>query len=142
MLNTKVKTHYILIKEWDRGNIKKIALTKSEYELYEQEVEMKKHNWFFKMYDIDTNELLFNGRANKVEWFEEIKLDPALMWAVWICSLWTRHALSAGWDCDCSKKFNTLWITFKDEIEKLGYKVKDTSEITEEMQLAYLKLNK
>ena len=141
MLSTKVKTHYILIKEWDRGNIKKIALTKSEYELYEQELEMKKHNWFFKMYDIDTNELIFNGRANKIEWFEEIKVDPTLSTKKWVCSFWTKHSLIGFPDnCNCSEKFDTLWITFKWELIKLWYKVNYDSDITEEMQEHFLRI--
>ena len=140
MLSTQVKTHYILIKEWDRNNIKKIAITKAEYELYEQELEMKKHNGFFKMYDLETKEMLFNGRANKIEWFEEIKVDHSLKEKRWVCWYWSRHEIIWFPDnCQCTDKFKVLSIQFKDELKKLWYKIFYDSDIKESMQKHYLR---
>ena len=137
MLTKNIKTHYILIKEWDRNGIKKIPLTQSQYELYEEELQTKKHNDFFKIHDIDTQEVLFNGRASKIDSFEEMKLDPSWNSAAFICSFWTKHPLQG--ECWCKKKFDTLWILFIPELEKLWYKVANCQRITKEMQDHYLK---
>lgn len=143
MLSTQIKTHYILIKEWEKNQIKKIPITTAQYELYKEELQTKKHNEFFQVDDVETKEVLYDGRASKIDWFEEIKRDPTLNWKRWICSFWTRH--SVIWfpdNCDCDKKFKTLWILFKDEIKKLGYNVNYDSDITKEMQDHYLRENK
>jgi len=139
MLTKNVKTHYILIKEWDRNQIKKIPLTRAQYELYEQELSMKKHNEFFKIHDIDTQEIIFNGRANKVEWFEEIKIDKSLWEKRVVCSFGGRHSIVWFPDnCKCKDKFKCMWLQFQDKLRELGYSIDYSSDITPEMQQAYL----
>ena len=139
MLNTNIKTHYILIKEWKYNEIKKIAVTSAQYELYREELEIKPFNALMTIHDIDTNEILYEWRANKIEWFEKIKKDIWLTQAVFICSFWVKHPLSMWWNCNCSKEFNTLWISFKDKLKEMWYEINYDSDITEEMRLAYKK---
>lgn len=136
-LSKNIKTHYILVREWEKNQIKKIPITTAQFKLYEEELQTKKHNDFFKIEDIDTQEVLYNWRASKIEWFEQIKRDPSLQGAVWICSFWTRHPLSMAWECNCSKEYDTLWILFKDKLKELWYNVFYDSDITYEMQQAY-----
>lgn len=136
-LSKTIKTHYILVREWEKNQIKKIPITTAQFNLYEEELQTKKHNDFFKIEDIDTQEVLYNGRASKIEWFEQIKKDTSLQGAVWICSFWTRHPLSMAWKCNCSKEYDTLWILFKDKLKELWYNVSYDNDITFEMQQAY-----
>jgi len=141
MLSTHIKTHYILIKEGEKNQIKKIPITTSQYELYKEELQMKKHNDFFQIDDIETKQILYDGRANKIDWFEEIIRDKELSEKKWVCSFWTKHPVV--WfpnNCNCSEKFWVLWITFKDELKKLWYNINYDSDITEEMQNHYLKI--
>jgi hypothetical protein len=133
MLTKNQRTHAIVFKDWN-----KISITQSQYELYREEIKIKKHNDFITIHDIDTDEITYEWRCNEIKAFQAIKRDPTLWDKVTICSFWTRHELSLTWDCECSKKFWTLWILFKDELQKLWYKVFYDSDITKEMQEAYL----
>lgn len=138
MLSKNKRTHYILIRQGDKNDISKFPITRAQYDLYEEELSMKKHNDFFKIQDIDTNQVVFNGRANKIEWFEEIKIDPSIAGARWVCDFWRRHSISQQ-SCDCSKEFDCLWIVFKSRLEEMGYKVPNNKSITEEMRAEYKK---
>tara|TARA_R110002153_G_scaffold269969_1_gene435973 strand:+ start:272 stop:532 length:261 start_codon:yes stop_codon:yes gene_type:complete len=84
MLSKNVKTHYIIIKE-SAKEYKRIALTQAQYDFYKSELELKKYSDFIKITDIDTQEILFEGRASKIESFETIKRDPSLAGTVYIC---------------------------------------------------------
>ncbi len=102
MLTKNTRTHYILIKDWDRNQIKKISITEAQYNLYKDELSIKKYSDFFEITDIDTQEILFEWRASKIEWFEKIKRDPSLVDKVWVCTKWGRHSLIGAWEnCDC-----------------------------------------
>jgi hypothetical protein len=140
MLTKNQRTHYILIKEWEKNQIKKIPITKAQHDLYEEELQTKKHNDFFKVHDIDTQEVIFNWRASRVEWFEDIKRDSSLQEKRWVCDYWTRHEIVWFPDnCNCKNKFWTLSILFKDELKKLWYNIFYNSDITKEMQEDYLR---
>lgn len=144
-LSKNVKTHYILIKEWERNQIRKIPITKVQYELYKEELEIKKHYDFFQIDDVETWKILFEWRASKIEWFEEINRDPTLIWKQWVCSFWSRHYVI--WfpsNCNCSTKFKTIWVSFQDRLKEMWYKISHENDITDEMQREYIKrfLNK
>ena len=137
MLTRNIRTHYILIKEWT-NQIKRIAITKSQYELFEEELSTKKHNEFFKIHDIDTWEIVFNGRANKVEWFEEKKDIWAWANDYWICSYWLYHKL--GWfpdNCNCQERCWVWPAKFRTRLQEMWYSIDNDRDITKEMRTAY-----
>jgi len=121
------------MSDWEKINI-----TKAQAELYRSEVELKQHNNFITINDIDTDEILFDWRCSEIKRFVERKQDKGTQWAVFICSFWVRHPLSMGWACECKKEFKTLWILFKDRLKEMWYKVFYDDDITEEMRLEYL----
>ena len=140
MLTKHKRTHYILVKQWDRGEIKRIPITKAQYDLYEEELQTKKHNDFFKIHDIDTQEVVYNWRASKIEGFEEIKTDPTLSNRKVICEYGSHHNFI--WfpsNCDCSHKFWVIPVIFKDRLREMWYIINASANITEEMQIKFLK---
>ena len=143
MLTKNQRTHLILVKQWDRGEIKRIPITKAQYDLYEEELQTKKHNDFFKIHDIDTQEVVYNWRASKIEGFEEIKTDQTLLNKRYICEFWSKHPVI--WfpsNCQCMKKFDTLPYAMKDKLREMWYIINASADITEEMQNNYLKNEK
>ncbi len=136
-ITKNVKTHYVLVKEWQRNDIKKIAITNAQYELYKEELWTKSYSSFFTIHDIDTQEILFEWRASKIDWFEVIKKDKELIHKFWRCSFWVKHPLSMHEWCECAKEYNTLWLLFVDKIKELWYDIKTNRDITDEMRLTY-----
>jgi len=132
MITTNIKNYIIIFRNWTQ-----ISITKAQYNLYRDEIEMKKHNDFITINDIDTNEILFEWRCNEIKEFKERKQDPSLYGAVYICDFWTRHSVSEWWECNCWKDFDCIWITFKDKLKTMWYKINYNSDITREMILQY-----
>lgn len=131
MLTKNQRTHYILLTDWEKINI-----TEAQKKLYQEEVDLKKHNERITIYDIDTNEELFNGRCSKIERFCKREIDPSIQSRRYICNFGTRHPLNE--DCDCKFTYQTLGILFQDELEKLWYKIDYPSDISPAMQQHYL----
>ena len=97
MLLTKPKTHLIIMKDWTKFNI-----TEAQYELYREEIWMKKHNEFITINDIDTNEILFEWRCSEIKEFKT-KWQSKYYDSVWICTKWWRHPVL--WfpnNCNCN----------------------------------------
>lgn len=139
MLSKNVMTHYLLLKEWEKNIIKKIPITESQHEFYKSELELKKYSDFITISDPDTWNIIFEWRCNKVEWFEEIIKDPDLYEKRWVCSFWVRHTIPWFPDnCQCSKEFDCLWITFKWKLKEMWYKINYDSDITEYHRKKYL----
>lgn len=136
MITTNTRTHYIIIKQWVK-DVKRIWITKSQYQLYKDEVEIKAYNAFITINDIDTNEILFEWRASKIDWFWEFTVDKTLAERNWVCSFWHRHPISTAWECSCAKEYKTLWFIFKDKLKEMWYNIFYDSDITQEMQTAY-----
>lgn len=136
-LTNNLRTHILVLRDWRQFNI-----TKQQYWLIRMDRQDNKRTDFFTLTDADTKEVLFDWEYWDIKEFKERKVDKDLWEKKWVCSFWTRH--SVIWfpdNCDCDKKFKTLWILFKDEIKKLGYKVNYDSDITKEMQDHYLREN-
>lgn len=136
-LTNNLRTHILVLRDWRQFNI-----TKQQYWLIRMDRQDNKRTDFFTLTDADTQEVLFDWEYWDIKEFKERKIDHSYASAVWICSFWTRHPLSTAWECDCSKKFGTLGILFKDELKKLWYDVFYDSDITPEIQEHYLKVNK
>lgn len=134
MLTNNKRTHYILLWDWTKINI-----TKAQYDLYREEVWMKKHNEFITINDIDTNEIIFEWRCSEIKRFSERITDNSHTYNA-VCSFWWRHNIALfPENCQCSKEFNCLWIVFKDKLEAIWFKVFYDTEITEDMRTAYKK---
>ena len=136
-LTNNLRTHILVLRDWRQFNI-----TKQQYWLIRMDRQDNKRSDFFTLTDSDTNEVLFDWEYWDIKEFKERKIDKDLGEKRWVCSFWTRH--SVIWfpdNCECSKKFNTLWIMFKDELKKLWYNINYDSDITEEMQEHFLRNN-
>lgn len=142
MISNNIRTHYVLIKEWKYNTIKKIPITKAQHELYIEEIDLKRYNDIIDITDIDTGKILFQWRASKIEWFEEIKKDPSLENKWFICWFGHRHLLSMWWECNCASEYNSLSIVFKDRLRDLWFTINYDSDITEEMQKKYKEIYK
>lgn len=133
-ITNNLRTHILVLRDWREFNI-----TKQQYWLIRMDRQDNKRTDFFTLTDADTKEVLFDWEYWDIKEFKERKVDPSYANAVWICSFWWRHPLSTAWECNCSEKFWTLWILFRDELKKLGYKIEYDSDITTEMQNHYLR---
>lgn len=129
MLTKNQRTHYILLTDWTQINI-----TKAQAELYKSEVELKQHNKFLTINDIDTEEILFNWRCSEIKRFVERKINSDYMNSRrWVCWYWIRHRLESQWICECNKK---VWVTsheFKDRLRKLWFTIDYDSDINQKM---------
>ncbi len=135
-LTNNLRTHILVLRDWRQFNI-----TKQQYWLIRMDRQDNKRTDFFTLTDSDTNEVLFDWEYWDIKEFKERKVDKDLGEKKWVCSFWTRH--SVIWfpdNCECTKKFNTLWILFKDELKKLWYNINYDSDITEEMQNHFLRI--
>lgn len=60
--------------------------------------------------------------------------------SVFICDYWHRHDI---WEqCKCFSVYKTFWLLFKDSLVKMWYKFETSSDITPEMQKAFLEKQK
>ncbi len=59
---------------------------------------------------------------------------------VYICDFWFRHKLHEK--CCCRYKYKTFWNIFKIELNQMWYKVFYNTDITQEMQEAFLEKQK
>lgn len=133
MITNNKRTHIILLWDWSKINI-----TKAQYDLYREEVWMKKHNEFITITDIDTWETIFEWRCSEIKRFEERKQDTTIWDKNWVCSFWWRH--NVIWfphNCECWKKFNCLWLVFKDKLKVIWFKFTYDIDITEQMRNDY-----
>jgi len=133
MLSINVRNYQVFFKDWAS-----LSITKAQYELYREEIAMKKHNEFIKMLDIDTDEVVFDWRCADIKEFKQKNDWGYSVWKSVICSWWTNHPLS--WypeSCKCMKEYDCLWFKMKDRLEEMWYKVQYVSEITKEMQMKY-----
>jgi len=133
MLSINKRTHKIQFRDWSHINI-----TTAQYEFYRDEVELKKHNEFITIEDIDTHDIIFEWRCSEIKEFQQINKDSSLSWAVYICDYGTRHPISMWGECECVKKYACMWFQFKDRLKILGYKINYAKDITKDMQRAYL----
>lgn len=144
MITKNVRTHYILIKQWEKNDILKIPITNAQYNLYKEELSIKKYNEMITINDIDTEEIVFEWRANKIEWFTEIKKDETLSQKRVVCEYWKRHNIQ--WypkNCTCKEEIWCIGFMYHDRLKEMWYKISYPSDITEEMRIAYInKFNK
>lgn len=57
----------------------------------------------------------------------------------YLCDYWHTHP---SWEqCNCFSIYKTFWILFQDELRKIGYEIRDKSDITKEMQEKFLSTN-
>ena len=132
MLTNNIRDHIITFADWSRINV-----TSTQAEFIEQEIQLKKHNEFIKIEDVDTQEILFNWRCNEIKRFEQRKSDPTLQNAWRWCGFWVFHPISNAWACECKKEFKTVPILFKSRIKSMWFEFDYEKQITEEMRLAY-----
>jgi len=131
MINKNVKTHNIIMKNWEI-----LKITKAQYEFYKEEINLKKFTDFIIINNIDTDEILFEWRCSEIKRFEKIKFDKWYQQTMFVCDWWTRHQLSQV--CNCWKKFDCLWFQMKDRLNEMWYNIKYPSDITLVMQNKYI----
>jgi len=133
MLTKNQRTHIIIFKDW-----RKINVTKTQAEFIEQELELKKHNEFITIDDIDTKQVLFKWRCSEIKEFQERNTDSSLANANAVCDFWWRHPIQWFPDnCTCAKDFDCMRFQFQFKLEEMWYKIEYASDITEEMRAAY-----
>lgn len=134
-ITKNIKTHRIVFND-KRDDI---LITQTQYDLYSQEYDMKNANQRMTITDIDTKEILYDGRKWKIDEFQHIKKSNILDYK-YVCDYWTRHEMSD--ECKCYDRFWCLRMTFQDNLRILWYKFEYATQITPEMQREYLENNK
>lgn len=132
MLTKNMRTHYITLTDWTVFNI-----TKAQAELYQQEVELKKHNEFMQIEDIDTKQILFNWRCSEIKRISERQSLGHTYNA--ICDFWKRHPIiNWAFECSCEMEFWYTWRELRDymrEKHNMIYPRDFTSEHRKEFYL-------
>jgi len=127
MLTKNVRTHIIVLRDW-----RKFDITTKQYEAIKEWRKDNTRNTPFELFDADTKEIMFDWEVWDIKEFQKRKTDPNIWKYRYVCDFWTRHAL--GTECECSKEFNCLWISFKDKLKELWYNIEYAVDITEEMR--------
>lgn len=131
MITTKIRTHAIVL--WDGT---KFQITRWQYEFYKQEVQLKKHNEFITIEDLDTREIVFEGRCSEIKRFEEKRSSAITEDIRLVCWYGNKHRISE--ECKCYDKFNCWAWRFK-KWAKVNYpNVFYDSDLTIEMQDVFI----
>jgi hypothetical protein len=131
MITTKIRTHAIVL--WDGT---KFQITRWQYEFYKQEVQLKKHNEFITIEDIDTREIVFEGRCSEIKRFQEKNNNASTEDIRLVCWYGNKHAIQE--ECKCYDKFKCWAWRFK-KWAKVNYpNVFYDSDLTTEMQDAFI----
>ncbi len=134
MLSNNLRTHIVILRDGRKFNI-----TTDQYATLKLNREDLKRTAPLEIRDCDTKELLYDGEMGDIKEFQERKQDEWLQQARFVCAWWSRHPLSQGWECNCSKEFNCMWFQMKDRLLEMWYKIDYDNDITEQMQFEYKK---
>ena len=80
MITTHKRNFIIIFKDKTQLNI-----TEAQYNLYREEIKIKKYSDFITITDIDTKEIIFEGRCNEIKEFKQRKTDTSLASKVYVC---------------------------------------------------------
>jgi hypothetical protein len=130
MLSKNIRTHILLLRDWNKINI-----TTEQYQALRLQKEDKKRNDMVTIRDTDTKEVLFDWEYWDIKWFIERKQEN-INWYKKVCQFWTRHNLQE--ECQCNKKFWCLSIVFQDKLKEIWIEVYHHSDITPTIQQRYL----
>lgn len=135
MLTKNQRTHLICFKDDSR-----ISITKSQYELYRDEVGTRKHNEFITIRDIDTDEILFEWRCNEIKEFKQRSFWTHTYNA--ICDFWARHPIREWeYNCECEKQWKYTGDKLKAFVSE-KYNVSYPQDITIAMKKEFYDITK
>jgi len=136
-LSKNLRTHKIILQDWEE-----LHITQAQYELYREEVQLKKPNEFITIYDIDTDKILYDG---KVIWIKEFKhkntkvIDNENLY--WRCDYWLQHKVDRVNEifdeCTCYKKIWIIPQEFFKRLKEMWYWELLPYEVTNEIIKAY-----
>jgi len=136
-LSKNLRTHKIILQDWEE-----LHITQAQYELYREEVQLKKPNEFITIYDIDTDKVLYDG---KVMWIKEFRhkkktnIDNENRY--WRCDYWLQHKVDRVNEifdeCTCYKKIWIIPQEFFKRLKEMWYWELLPYEVTNEIIKAY-----
>lgn len=132
-LTNNVRTHIVYVKTIDWKDIEEIHITKEQYDMISEDIQILKSTDFYTITDIDTWKKLFNWQRKDILRFKE----KNIWWNSWykvICDYWNKHDLiNWKYNCDCKNNYWYYWFELKMYVWK-KYWIIYPQDITPEMR--------